>query len=400
MGDARRRYLDNAATSFPKPPAVAQAVFDHVAHSGGSAGRGAYREAIESGRIFDQCRTAIRKLFNMRPDDGVVFGLNCTDALNLAIKGLVPPGAHVVTTAMDHNSVLRPLSALTQRSGVRWDAVTPASPSTRLAPAEIERAIRPDTALVVINHASNVTGALQPILEIAAICRARGVTFLLDAAQSAGHVPIDFAKTPIDVLACPGHKGLLGPLGTGVLAFRKGIESRMMTLREGGTGSASESPTQPELLPDKYEPGSQNAVGVCGLLAAVQWILDRGMTAIRSHELELCERFMARLIASPAIEWFGPRSAAERLGVFSFRVSELEPAELSAILEEQFGILTRSGLHCAPLAHRTLGTDSTGGLTRASIGHFTTPDDVDCLADALEQIAAAPTDRVPASARR
>lgn len=397
MPAPQRRYFDNAATSFPKPPAVAQAVYQQVSGSGGSAGRGAYREALENGRIFEQCRAAVRRLFGLAPDDGVIFGLNCTDALNLAIKGLTLPGAHVVTSTLDHNSVLRPLTALAERAGVTWDAVAPHPATMLLDPAAVEAAIRPDTALVVINHASNVTGALQPAAEIAAACRRRGVAFLLDAAQSAGHVPIDLSQIAADVLACPGHKGLLGPLGTGVLAFRRPIAARMRTLREGGTGSASEHPAQPEALPDKYEPGSQNAVGVAGLLAALQWIQQRSIAALRAHEQALCARFVARLAELPQVEWFGPRDPDCRVGVFSFRVAGFEPAELAAVLEEQFGILARSGLHCAPLAHRSLGTYGTGGLTRVSFGAFTTLDDVDYLADALASLSAAEGSAGPAA---
>ncbi|MBK8914937.1 MAG: aminotransferase class V-fold PLP-dependent enzyme [Phycisphaerales bacterium] len=389
MTTRARLYLDNAATSFPKPPAVATAVHEHVAHSGGSAGRGAYREAIESGRLFDRCRAAVRTLLGLHPDDGVIFTLNCTDALNLAIKGLTPPGAHVVTSAMDHNSVLRPLAALAQRSGVRFDAVLPDTKSTRLDPRAVADALRPETALVVLSHASNVTGALQPIREIAAACRGRGVPLLLDAAQTAGHVPIDFDELGIDLLACPGHKGLMGPLGTGVLAFRREFGPRIHTLREGGTGSSSELATQPETLPDKFEPGSQNAVGVAGLLAALEWILARSAASLRAHEMELCEEFVERVAGLAGVRLFGPTAAAQRVGVFSFAVEGFEAAETAALLESRFEILTRAGLHCAPLAHRVLATDGTGGLTRASFGAFTTIEDVNRLADALASLAGA-----------
>lgn len=396
MPPLSRLYMDNAATSFPKPPAVAQAVFEHLAHSGGSAGRGAYREAIESGRLFDRCRAALRSLFGLRANDGVAFALNCTDALNLAIKGLVPTGGHVVTSAMDHNSVLRPLSALAERSGVRWDAIIPNAETTRLDPRAIADAICPDTALVVLSHASNVTGALQPIREIAAACRAQRVPLLLDAAQTAGHVPIDFDELGIDLLACPGHKGLMGPLGTGVLAFRQEFAARIRTLREGGTGSSSELPNQPESLPDKFEPGSQNAVGVAGFLAALEWILERGVAAIRAHEMELSAAFVERVSGIDGFRLYGPIEADRRVGVFSFSVDGLEPSEVAALLESRFEILTRAGLHCAPLAHRAMGTVANGGLTRASFGAFTTVAEVDRLADALAALSGV----APTSARR
>ena len=382
-----RLYLDNAATSYPKPPAVAVAVQDYFDTVHASAGRGAYREALASERVLDSCRTAIRELFRCARGDHVIFGLNGTDALNLAIKAIVRPGDHVVTTVMDHNSVLRPLSALEEQIGTRWTAVAADPGTTRISPDDVAQALRPETRLVVVNHASNVTGVLQPVAALADICRGRGVLLLVDAAQSAGHVSIEFRTAGIDLLACPGHKGLLGPLGTGVLLIRAGIEDRMRTVREGGTGSNSESPVQPTTLPDRFEAGSHNAPGLAGLRAAVRWILDRGLRSLREHELRLCARLRERLDGIAGLQWYGPREPAERVGVFSFRIAGVEPSELSALLETRFNILSRSGLHCAPLAHRALGTLDTGGTTRLSTGPFTTADDVDRVADALATIA-------------
>lgn len=272
-----RRYLDNAATSHPKPSVVAEAVQDHFERVHASAGRAAYREAVESGRTLEACRDALRKLFGCRPGDHVIFTLNGTDALNLAIKGVVRPRDHVLTTCLDHNSVLRPLSALAERDGVRWTALEVDPVTTRLDPDAVADALRPETRLVALSHASNVTGVVQPLKEVAEICRSRGVLLLLDAAQSAGHPLLDFGRIPIGLLACPGHKGLLGPQGTGVLIIREGVERDMLTIREGGTGMESESPTQPETLPDRFEPGTHNALGLAGLLASVRWILERGL---------------------------------------------------------------------------------------------------------------------------
>jgi len=382
-----RRYFDNAATSFPKPPGVARAVADYFEHVHASAGRGAYREALDSQRILENCRAAVRTLFRCGPQDHVIFGLNGTDALNLAIKSVLRPGDHVVTTVMDHNSVLRPLSALEAQLGVRWTAVPVDPETTRLDPAELHRAIRPETRLVIVNHASNVTGVLQPIEAVADICAARRVLLLVDAAQSAGHVPLDFGALRIDLLACPGHKGLLGPLGTGLLLIRAGVEGHMRTVREGGTGSESEHPTQPDSLPDRFEAGSHNAPGVAGLLAAVQWILEHGLEALRAHELDLCTRMAAGLESIPGLRWYGPRDPQQRVGVFSVRLEGVDPPLLSALLESRYQVLTRSGLHCAPLAHRTIGTLDAGGTTRFSVGPFTTAADVDAALDALREIA-------------
>lgn len=383
-----RRYFDNAATSFPKPPGVAEAVRDYIERLGASPGRGSYHESLDAGRILEQCRLALRTLFRARAADAVVFTLNGTDAMNLAIKGVLRPGDHAVTTVMDHNSALRPLSALERRYGVTWTAVECEHGATLIRPAAIDAAIRPETRLVVISHASNVTGALQPIEEIAAVCRRRGVLLLVDAAQSAGHVPIDFAGAGLDLLAVPGHKGLLGPLGTGVLLIRDGLVEHVATLREGGTGSQSELPVQPDFAPDKFEPGSHNGPGIAGLLASVQWILSRSVEALRAHERELMGRMMAGLEGIAGLEWFGPREIERRVGVFSLRIDGMDPDELSLALEQQFGILTRSGLHCAPLAHQAIGTQHRGGATRLSLGAFHTPGDIDAVCGALRELAA------------
>ncbi len=382
-----RRYFDNAATSHPKPPTVAQAVQEYFADVHASAGRGAYREAIEAGRVLDRCRTALRRLFDASAADHVIFTLNGTDALNLALKSVLRPGDHVVTTCLDHNSVLRPLHALEEYLGVEWTAVDVDPQTTRLDPAVVRAALRPTTRLVVVNHASNVTGVLQPIDSIGELCRERRVLFLLDGAQSAGHVPVDFGALPIDLLAVPGHKGLLGPLGTGVLVIREGVEAGMRTVREGGTGSESERPIQPEALPDRFEAGSHNGPGIAGLCAGVEWLLARSVAAVREHEVDLSRRFMERLNCTPGLTWYGPRPAEQRVGVFSVGLDELEPAEVSAILESEFEILTRAGLHCAPLAHQRLGTLELGGTTRLSFGPFLDVGDIDAAAAGLAEIA-------------
>lgn len=386
-GSKMRRYFDNAATSYPKPTEVVRAVVDYFGTVHASSGRGAYHEAVQSERILSACRSEIARLFRCGSDDRVVFALNGTDAINLALRGALRPGDHAVTTCLDHNSVLRPLSALQEQIGVRWTAVDVDPQTTRIAPAQLAAAVRPETRLVVVNHASNVTGVLQPLEDIAAICREKGVLLLVDAAQSAGHVPIDLGATPIDFLACPGHKGLLGPLGTGVLIIRAGAGRHLRTVREGGTGSASESPRQPEDLPDRFEAGSHNAPGIAGLLAAVRWINETGMDRLRQHEQALCQEMMDRLDRIAGLHWYGPRDAEQRVGVFSVRIDGLDPADLSALLETRYGILTRSGLHCAPFAHRTLGTLDGGGTTRLSLGPFLTRDDVVAATDALTEIA-------------
>ncbi len=382
-----RRYFDNAATSFPKPPAVVAAVTQYMTEIGASAGRGAYHEALESGRIIEAARHELRALLGAGSRDAVIFTHNGTDALNLAIKGFVRTGDHVVTTALDHNSVLRPLHTLGEFHGVRWQAVAPDPTDALIDPQAFAAALTDHTRLAIVSHGSNVTGALQPLAEIAAACRRRGVALLVDAAQTAGHVPLSFTELGLDFLATPGHKGLLGPLGTGVLVIRAGRESQMCTLREGGTGSASEDMRQPCTLPDRFEPGSHNAGGIAGLLAGLRWLQQRGVAALRAHEMELCERMQSGLARIRHLQWFGPRKIAARVGVYSVRVPGLEPSEVSAILETTFGVLTRSGLHCSPLAHEAIGTLNNGGTTRLSFGPFTTVDDIDVVTTALREIA-------------
>lgn len=390
--DMRRVYFDNAATTYPKPPGVASAMTYYIESIGASAGRGAYREAVESGSLLARTRNQLRSLLGAKPADPVIFCHNGTDALNTALKSLLRNGDHVVTTAMDHNSVLRPLSALQQRREISW-CVAPADPHTTLInPREIDSRVTAKTRLVAVNHASNVTGAIQPIAEIGEICRRRGVPFLVDAAQTGGHVPIDFSELPIDFLALPGHKGLLGPLGTGVLLIRDGLQDRLQSVREGGTGSQSEQPVQPLDLPDLLEAGSHNAVGIAGLSAALDYLEHRSISAIHAQETLLIEQTLAAMTDMDGLTLHGPTDAERRVGVFSICVEGLEPNDLSALLETQFGLLTRSGLHCAPLAHQTIGTDRRGGTTRISFGPFHTAADIDLLLESLNRVLAQATE--------
>jgi cysteine desulfurase/selenocysteine lyase len=382
--------MDNAATSLPKPREVMEAVTRYVTELGASAGRGAYREAVETGALISECRRRLNRLFNGERPEHFVFTLNCSDALNLAIRGLVDRDAtgHAVCTHIDHNSILRPLAEMEARGWVRVTRV-PVDPSSGLVdPDDVRRAIRPDTRLVALTHVSNVTGTVQPLRQIGRITRAAGVPLVVDAAQSAGHLPIDVQADHVDLLAAPGHKALLGPTGTGFLYLRPGMEKLVRTVREGGTGSVSEQPTQPQFLPDKYEPGSHNAMGIIGLSAAVQWVTDRTVESLHAHDTDLIRTFIDGVEGVEGLTYFGPRGVKNRVGVFAVRVEGFDPQELSAILEANYGILTRSGIHCAPLAHEALGTASCGGATRLSFGPFLTKQDVSYATDALAEIAA------------
>jgi cysteine desulfurase / selenocysteine lyase len=387
----RRLYLDNAATSFPKPSEVLAAMTRYATEIGASAGRGAYTEAVESGKVLQRCRESICRLINGKSANHCIFTLNCSDALNLAIKGLIDPTRkqHVVCTAADHNSILRPLTALAE---LGWVEVThvPIDPATGLVdPDDIGRAVRRDTRMIALTHASNVTGSLQPIAEIGRIARERAVPLIVDAAQSVGHVDIDIERDCIDLLACPGHKALLGPLGTGFLYLRPGMEKLLRPLREGGTGSRSDEARQPDSLPDKYEPGSHNTIGIAGLGAGVDWLLSRGITWVHDQQLKLIRTFIEGLSSIDNLRYFGPQGVRDRVGVFSVRIEGVDPVALAHQLESQFGILTRPGIHCAPLMHQTLGTTAGGGTTRLSVGVFNTVQEVKYACDALAQIAGA-----------
>lgn len=396
-----RVYLDNAATSFPKPPEVLQAMNEFQTNYGASPGRGAYEESRRAAAMLDSCRTLLSEIVNAPFPHTISFAFNTTDALNTAIKGLLLPklleGLQVdaVVSDMEHNSILRPLHALAAFFPNNLNVVRVAADQVtgKVAPQDVEAACTQRTQLVAVNHASNVTGTVQPIRQIAEVCRERAVPFLVDAAQTAGHYPIDVQHDMIDLLAAPGHKGLLGPLGTGFLYIRDGFEQHIATSREGGTGSVSEHPVHPPNLPDKYEAGSHNTLGLIGLHAALQYIQARSVEAIHDHHMQLTSRFLNGLTdqstgkITDGIRLLGPQENQDRIGVFSVTTDTFPPEKLAQKLESDFGILTRPGLHCAPYAHETFSTDprskKESGATRFSIGTFNTEADIDRATTAL-----------------
>lgn len=393
----RRIYMDNSATSFPKPAAVAEAMARFAVECGASAGRGAYAEARACGEILALCRRRIARLINAEGPERIVFTLNCSHGLNIVIRGLLnTAGAvHAIATALDHNSVLRPYNALAAQTGLQPEFLPCDGRTGLVDPDDIRKAIRPDTRLLAVVHASNVTGTVQPVAEAAAIARQAGVPILVDAAQSVGHIPMDVQQWGADFVAFPGHKGLLGPLGTGVLYIRPGAETALATMHEGGTGTVSESATHPETMPDKFEVGSHNAVGLAGLSEGAAYILDRGVDDIHAHGRANSQRFMAATEGVEGLTVYGPGAdeLEHRTGVFSVSVDGYKPYDLAARLEQTYGVLTRPGVHCAPLAHETIGT-LPDGTTRLSFGAFTTAEDVDTAAAALVAIAAAAPSRV------
>jgi len=379
-------YFDNAATSWPKPDVVLEAMQRFLREVGANPGRSGHRLSIEAGRLIYDAREALAELFHVSDPFRVVFATNATEALNLALRGWLRPGDHVVTSSLEHNSVMRPLRAL-EAEGVEVTVVA-GSPQGELDPDQVEAALCGNTRLIVLNHASNVTGTLLPVAEVGAIARRRGVLLLVDAAQTAGAVPIDLEAMRIDLLAFTGHKSLYGPPGTGGLVLGERVPVKELEpLKRGGTGSRSEEEYQPELLPDKYESGTPNTVGLAGLGAGVRFVLEQGVDRIRRREVALTQRLLEGLAAIPGLTVYGPGQAEKQLATVSFNVADREPSEVGLALDEEYGVLCRVGLHCAPAAHRTLGTFPRGTV-RFALGYFNTEEEVDAALHAVWAIAA------------
>jgi len=379
-------YLDNAATSWPKPPQVLAAMARFLTEVGANPGRSGHRLSVEAGRIVYAAREAVAELFHAPDPLRVVFGMNATEGLNLALRGLLRPGDHVVTSSMEHNSVMRPLRAL-EREGVSV-TVVPCSPEGFLDPQAVLSALRPETRLVVLNHASNVTGTLLPVAEVGrALHRMGGPLLVVDAAQSGGAVPINMQADGIDLLAFTGHKSLYGPMGTGGLIIGERVPlEEFRPLIRGGTGSRSEREEQPDFLPDMCESGTPNAVGLAGLEAGVRWVLEQRVEALRAHEVELTQRLSDGLREIPGVTVYGPDDARLRTAVVSFNIAGMEPSEVGMRLDEEYGIMCRVGLHCAPAAHRTIGTFP-AGTVRFALGAFTTREEVDAALRAVARLA-------------
>jgi cysteine desulfurase family protein len=383
-------YLDNAATSFPKPEPVYRGMEDFVRASGANPGRGGHRRAAEAEAMINDTRRLLARLLGVPRPERVIFGHNATDGLNMAIKGVLRPGDHAITSVLEHNSVSRPLNQL-EKDGVITLTRVPATADHLIDPDEIARAFRPNTRLVALTQASNVTGTIQPAGAIGRIVRERGALFLVDAAQSAGVVPIDCDRDGIDLLAFTGHKGLLGPTGTGGLVV--GERAEVHTWREGGTGGDSTRPVQPEEYPHRLEGGTPNVFGIAGLREGVRLLLERGVESVLAHERGLIQIFLASLERPEKLTWYGAdrviadQNGDGRVGLVSVNLSGFAPAEVGAILDERFDIAVRPGLHCAPYAHKHLGTFPQGTV-RLSAGILTTADDMRRAAAAFDEISA------------
>jgi cysteine desulfurase / selenocysteine lyase len=378
-------YFDNAATTWPKPSCVPDALVQFFHETGANPGRSGHRLSVKAARVVYDAREAVAELFNAPDPFRVVFSHNATAALNQAIHGLLRPGDHVITSSVEHNSVMRPLRVQEER-GVRI-SVVPCAPDGQLEPEKIEQAIQPNTTLIALTHASNVTGTILPVDQVGQIARQNGVLLLCDAAQTAGVYPIDMQAGAIDLLAFTGHKGLYGPTGTGGLVLGERVDlGRLEPLMQGGTGSRSEQERQPDFLPDRYESGTCNAAGLAGLGAGVRWLMERGVEAVWSHEAGLCERLLEGLADIRGVTIYGPLDPAARTAVVSFNIAGVEPSEAGLTLDEEYGILCRVGLHCAPAAHHTIGSFPRGAV-RFSLGAFNTLSEVETGLKAVSAIA-------------
>lgn len=374
-------YLDNAATTWPKPEETIKAIEDCIRSAGANPGRGGHKMSLDAGRIIFDTREALAGLFNVKDPARIIFTGNATESLNMALKGFLKPGDHVITSSIEHNAVARPLQVL-RRHGVQVTEVSCPVQGT-MDPAEVRGAIKTNTTAIVMLHASNVTGAVMPVEEIGKITKEYGLRFIVDAAQTAGFLDIDVNKMNIDLLAFTGHKSLYGPQGTGGLFIREGID--LVPLIEGGTGSQSESLDQPEDMPDRYESGTPNTPGIAGLGAGVKYITSMGLEQIRQHERNLMTRFLEGLSQIKRVETYGPGNPDWQVPVVSLNIKGQDSSEVAFVLDRVFQIACRSGLHCSPMAHKAIGTLERGAV-RFSFSLFNTPEEVDITLEALDKI--------------
>ncbi len=372
-------YLDNAATSFPKPREVLEEMLRTYVDIGVSPGRGSYDLAVQAGDAVEQTRKKLARFFGAPDPNRVVFAANATDALNLAFNGLLRPGDHVVSTELEHNSVLRPLHHFRERGWISFDLV-PCDKLGFVDPDDIARRIQPNTRLVAVTHASNVLGTVQPVHEIGRLCAEHGVPLILDASQSAGIIPVDMTAWGVSAVAFTGHKALFGPTGIGGLVVHPDLD--VQASRFGGTGIDSREPVHTPTFPHRLEAGTVNLMGILGLSAGLDYIAQRGLDAIHNHEKVLLTRLRDGLAEMGHIELYCASSLIDHVAVLTLNVAGVNPEDAGAILDADYNIAVRVGLHCAPLAHRHLGTFHRGAV-RFSPGLFNTPDDIDRAVEAL-----------------
>jgi cysteine desulfurase family protein len=380
----RQIYMDNGSTSFPKAPGLGKTIGEHIDQSGMNMGRGGYSASFHLEQIAVETKEKICSFFNGPHSRNVIFTSGATAGLNMIINGLLEPGDQVVTTALEHNAVARPLHALTKQD-VRWEKF-PSAPDGSLLTHDIPGMLNPHTKLVIVTHASNVSGTLIPLEPIAEYCKKHNIFLVVDAAQTAGSQAIDMAALALDALVVPGHKGLLGPQGIGAMILSDKLAAKLRPTVLGGTGSKSDMLEMPEFLPDRFEPGTLNIPGIVGMNHAISFLMDQGVEAIRDHKELLSRRFLGGLSVIGNIRNIGPDPSMIRESVFSIVFNHRDQGETAYLLERDYGILTRPGLHCAPLAHQALGTFP-GGSVRFSFGCFTTASDVDAALLAIQRIA-------------
>ncbi len=377
-------YFDNAATTFPKPASVYEAMMDCMTRYCANPGRGSHDMAIEGAKIIYETRELISEFFNNSDPMRVIFTSGATESLNLALKGVLKPGDHVITTSMEHNSVIRPIRAL-EKIGVE-NTIVECSSEGLLDIDTLVSEIRPNTKVVITTHVSNLTGSILPIKDIGRICRENNIFYVVDAAQSAGVIEIDMDECNISMLVAPGHKGLLGPQGVGILVLADNVD--LKSLIEGGTGSLSSSLLQPDFYPDKLESGTPNLPGIVGLNFGIKYILNVGIKSIYSHEKKLLDTFIDEVSKNVKIEIYGAKDKNMRSGALALNIIGMDSSNVASILNDKYKIAVRPGLHCAPLAHKTIGTENIGAV-RFSVGPFTTIEEIHSAINALNEISEA-----------
>lgn len=379
-------YLDNASTTFPKPSEVAQSMMEYMTGSGVNINRGCYDSAYEVEELVLETRELLCELFHGPDCRNVIFTKNVTESLNVILKGFLKPGDHVLVSSMEHNAVMRPIVQL-EKNGCSFTRI-PCREDGSLVPEELENCLKPETRAVVMMHASNVCGTVMPIEAVGAFCKKHGLKFIVDCAQTAGVFPIDMKEMHIDALAFTGHKGLLGPQGIGGFILTDEMVGQIEPLLSGGTGSISHTEEIPSFMPDRFEPGTMNLPGIIGLHAGLLWMKEKGIDAIRDHELELTGYFLeglGKLEREGKLRIIGKRDCKDRTGVVSIQTRTKELSQAAFELDAEYGIMTRVGLHCAPSAHKTLGTYPTGTI-RFSFGWWNTKEQADAALRALEVI--------------
>ncbi|MFR0019236.1 MAG: aminotransferase class V-fold PLP-dependent enzyme [Paraclostridium sp.] len=378
-------YFDNAATTFPKPDSVIKAMFDYMSFEGGSANRGSSSTALQSSRAVYECRYEIAKFFNFPKSENVIFTNNITTSLNMLLLGIIKSDWHIITTSMEHNSVLRPLVKISEElPNVELDIVQ-CNNEGLVSVEKIKEKLKSNTKLIILSHASNLVGTIQPIKEIGKLCKENDIFFILDSAQTAGVIPIDMTELNLNALAFTGHKSLLGPQGIGGFIIDDKLNSICKNIFSGGTGSNSSLIEHPQELPDKFEYGTLNTPGIIGLLEGIKFIEKEGIENIKAKEEVLCQKAMDLLSEIPEVKIYGPMDAQKKTSTISFNIEGMDPEFTGFLLDSEFNITCRTGIHCTPLAHKTVGSYPSGSI-RISLGYFNTIEEVYRFVEVIKEL--------------